>query len=185
MDTPGGKRWSEGVVWVKDNMPRDADVRLSCNDDLDFRRTEVKRLTNVAKLSKLWGYRSGPDQQHEHFELRSHDIYWVQGLTDPIFRVLQQMRMHPGDGFEKLNGFRISLDFLEDDVQVHEARKLLRSFLKNQEARTLMCQLASYHLQSTCSRAFVYVVTAARVLLLFTIGRAKRARALLNTVVNL
>lgn len=55
---------------------------------------ELQLLASLQMIARIWGYRSAPNDNHEHYEQRVHDadnnLYWVTGWSDIFMRCVQQ-----------------------------------------------------------------------------------------------
>lgn len=160
---------------------------------LDLSSSEKRLLKPVQELATLWGYRAGPHGEHEAFELATHtgktNIMWIQALTDPIFRTLQQSNVYECDTFKKLRSFLGDHEFLstgnqDDETMKEAARKLLLEFLDVPQASKAMCKLASYPVTHGSSSGFACVVTAARAFLLYAMDAEAEMRRVIKLLLH-
>lgn len=154
----------------------------------DLTTAELARLRSHALLFERWGYRAGKDGDHTRYEDRTHreGLRWLQFITDPLFRNLQQVcawgqaivfysDVAPMvDRAEEALGGRVSL------AQIEHAVALLREFAADDTVRSSLIELAGYADLTAASSGFAAVVMAARAVALLANERSADALAVIR-----
>ncbi len=163
-----------GLIFPTINCP------TNIRDDLSA--SEIQTLKQYTNLALDWGYRSGPNNIHQRFELESEkqSLIAIQKYSDIVFRSLwsieHKSRIYmDSDIIDKL----ITCDDLSN-------QPLIQSFVSRfvKQDFEYMFDLAHIDLKSHNSPIFICIVAATRALILISTERQKEAYESLQTLAD-
>ena len=165
----------------------DEEVQIGYGEDLDesslFTAIDDPRDQDaVNRLAELWGYRSGPDGDHQRFEDETHKTSAGRRLqlwTDTLFRAIEQKRLGPGD--ELLMFRRREMRPADRAGWTNLVRRFLNSDEDAARGVAALANLAFLQVDTIVERA---VIATARSLLLIADERYDAAMAISDAFVD-
>lgn len=136
---------------------------------------EFKILSAFFSLSEAWGYRTGVDQDHERFELRTHTglLLPLQSYTDILFRNFQQLhdrranRRHVLFLTDVVDKAKQTMDLGADESVRTAVSQLLTEFIREPMVRDSMKRLSTINITDVpVSICFAGIVVAASAIML-------------------
>ena len=146
--------------------------------------TDVLRTMHERGVSRVWGYRSAPDGDHERYEAATHEssMLGLQRYTDPVFRTIDECYEDSKVYDSTLTTF-VTDTVTRDPATLRDYQQLVVAFLAEEGMGALLQELAD-HDTSDATFAFSSVVAAARSVLLLAKGCGREAYDARNDFYN-
>jgi hypothetical protein len=165
------------------------------SNELLFTPLGKKTAISLYPLTKTWGYRTGPDEEHEAYEKDTHGYGQpggfaknaVQEFTDMLFRNIDEiyyskflMNLRSSDTLYKLNSAIDMFSFGGDDGPLNKnfknwAQDLIKTYLNEKKIKELFSMLA-YECSLNLGPAYTFLSGVALALVFISIGEWDNAK---------
>jgi hypothetical protein len=165
------------------------------SNDLLFNSSGKSAVVSMYPLAKVWGYRTGPDGEHESYEKETHGFGQPGGFaktafqefTDMLFRNIDEikyyetmMNLRSDDTLKKLNSAIDLFSYAEQDGPLNKnfknwAENLMISYIKEKKVKELFENLA-YDCDFRLGPAYVFLSGVALALAFVSKGEWDNAK---------